>query len=149
MNAYTMHMGHDSKIARAVRKSVKTFKGILPILLATVLLVSLVVTMIPMSWYTSLFRGNEFVNGIIGALLGSVSAGNPIVSYIIGGELLDQGVSITAVTAFLVSWVTVGIVQLPAEIAILGKRFALYRNGFAFISAILVALIISAIIYVL
>jgi uncharacterized membrane protein YraQ (UPF0718 family) len=83
------------------------------------------------------------VNSVIGSLLGSVSAGNPIVSYIIGGELLDQGVSITAVTAFLVAWVTVGLVQLPAEMALLGKRFALYRNGFAFISSMVVAIVVT------
>ena len=32
---------------------------------------------------------------------------------LLGGELLDKGVSLVAVTAFLVSWVTVGSIQLP------------------------------------
>jgi len=142
-------MGNDSKFAPAFRMSAKAFAGMFPVLLGTILLVSLVVTSIPVSWYASLFRGNEYVNSVIGSLLGSVSAGNPIVSYIIGGELLERGVSITAVTAFLVAWVTVGLVQLPAEIAILGKRFALYRNGLAFIASIAVAMIIMALMRVL
>jgi uncharacterized membrane protein YraQ (UPF0718 family) len=140
---YTIDMGNNSKFGRAVQASVKAFKNMFPVLLGTILLVSLVIALVPMSWYASLFRWNEYVNSVIGSLLGSVSAGNPIVSYIIGGELLDQGVSITAVTAFLVAWVTVGLVQLPAEMALLGKRFALYRNGFAFISSMVVAIVVT------
>jgi DNA-binding response OmpR family regulator len=46
----------------------------------------------------------------------------------LGGELLAKGISLVAVTALLVSWVTVGSVQLPAEALMLGSRFALYRN---------------------
>jgi hypothetical protein len=44
------------------------------------------------------------------------------------------------VTAFLVAWVTVGIIQLPAEIMMLGKRFAITRNILSFIFSILVAI---------
>jgi len=36
--------------------------------------------------------------------------------------------------------VTVGVIQLPAEASILGKRFALTRNILSFIFAILVAI---------
>jgi len=46
-----------------------------------------------------------------------------------------------AVTAFLVAWVTVGLVQLPAEVMMLGKKFAIIRNITAFIFAIIVAII--------
>jgi hypothetical protein len=63
------------------------------------------------------------------------------VSYIIGGELLKQGISLIAVTAFIVAWVTVGFIQLPAESMILGKKFAFVRNILSFIFAIIVALI--------
>ena len=62
-------------------------------------------------------------------------------SYVLGGELFKQGVSLVAVTAFLVAWVTVGLVQLPAESMILGKRFAITRNITAFILSIIVAII--------
>jgi len=55
--------------------------------------------------------------------------------------MLSQGVGLIAVTAFIVSWVTVGIIQLPAESAILGKRFALLRNLTAFVFSIIVAII--------
>jgi len=63
------------------------------------------------------------------------------VSYIFAGELLKQGISLIAVTAFIVSWVTVGVIQIPAESAMLGKKFTLIRNISAFIFAIIVAII--------
>ena len=77
----------------------------------------------------------------IGGAIGSILAGNPIESYVLGGEFIKQGVSLMAVTAFLVAWVTVGIVQLPAESLILGKKFAVARNILSFLFSIMVALI--------
>jgi len=89
------------------------------------------------------FTGDEIFDPLIGAVIGSVAAGNPITSYIVGGELIDQGVSLLAVTAFIAAWVTVGLAQLPAEGMILGKRFALTRNGVSFLSAVIVAILTS------
>jgi len=47
----------------------------------------------------------------------------------------------TAITAFIISWVTVGIVQLPAESLMLGKKFAFTRNIVSFITAIIIAIL--------
>ena len=111
----------------------------LPVLFGTVLLIALVNSLIPKTFYSTVFHGNLFVDSFIGSVIGSISAGNPITSYVLGGEFLNQGVSLIIVTAFLVSWVTVGLIQLPAEIFFLGKKFALLRNLTAFVFSILVA----------
>jgi len=124
-------------IVKAVRGLWKSF----PMILGTILLVSLISVLVPSSFYVSVFSKNVFLDSLIGSLIGSISAGSPITSYIFGGEMLSQGVGLIAVTAFLVSWVTVGVIQLPAESAILGKRFALLRNFTAFVLAIVVAII--------
>jgi len=129
------------KLKDAVVRAGKGLWKAFPMILGTVLLISLISTLIPKSFYTVVFSKNTFLDSIIGSLVGSISAGNPITSYIFGGELLTQGVSLIAVTAFLVAWVTVGIIQLPAESTILGKKFALLRNISAFILAIIVATI--------
>ena len=129
------------KFNEAVFKAAKMLLKVSPLIFGTVLLVSLIVTLIPNSFYLKIFTKNIFFDSFIGSLIGSISAGNPITSYILGGELLSQGVSLIAVTAFLVAWVSVGIVQLPAESMILGKKFAIFRNIFSFVFAIIVALI--------
>jgi len=126
---------------QSIKKAGKGLWNAFPMILGTILLISLVSVLIPKSFYTIVFSKNIFIDSIIGSLVGSISAGNPITSYIFGGELLAQGVSLLAVTSFLVAWVTVGLIQLPAESAILGKKFALLRNFTAFILAIMVAII--------
>jgi len=123
---------------------IKAGKGLwkaTPMILGTVLIISLISVLIPKSFYTKVFTKNIFLDPLIGSLIGSISAGNPITSYIFGGEMLNQGVSLLAVTSFLVAWVTVGLIQLPAESAILGKRFSILRNITALILAIIVAII--------
>ncbi|HEC95325.1 MAG TPA: hypothetical protein ENI45_05100 [Thermoplasmatales archaeon] len=112
----------------------------IPVLLGVVLLMGLFKTYVTSQMITSAFAGELFRDTLLGSVMGSILTGNPITSYIIGGELLKSGISLFAVTAFIVAWVTVGVVQLPAEAAILGKRFALARNGLSFLSAVLVSI---------
>lgn len=134
---------------QSVAKAAKGLWMTFPMILGTILLISLISVIVPKSFYFSIFNKNLFLDPFVGSLVGSVSAGNPITSYIFGGEMLKQGVGLIAVTAFLVSWVTVGIIQLPAESAILGKKFAILRNISAFILSIIVAILTVLILGVL
>ncbi len=126
------------KLQEAFGKATKTMGTAIPMILGILMLISLFNTLVPVSSYRLLFRGTVF-DPVIGALLGSVVAGNPVTSYIISGDLLKQGISLMTVTAFLTAWVTVGVVQLPAEIQFLGKKFALARNLSAFVLSLVVA----------
>ena len=126
------------KLKEAFRKAAKTMGTAIPMILGILILISLFNTLVPVSSYRLLFRGTVF-DPVIGALLGSVVAGNPVTSYLISGDLLKQGISLMTVTAFLTAWVTVGVVQLPAEIQFLGKKFALARNLSAFVLSLVVA----------
>ena len=121
-------------------KSFKSFGASVPVLIGVILLLGLFRVNVSPRLISSIFRGDFFGDVLIGSVFGSISAGNPLTSYIIGAELLKEGISLFAVTAFLVAWVTVGIIQLPAEAAILGKQFALKRNLISFVLAIMVSL---------
>jgi uncharacterized membrane protein YraQ (UPF0718 family) len=129
----------QKNILISLLNALKNFGSTLPLLLGVILLLGLFRTFISKQMIQYVFTGELLRDTLNGAVIGSISAGNPITSYIIGGELLKEGVSLFAVTAFIVTWVTVGIVQFPAEAAILGKRFALARNVLSFILAILVS----------
>ncbi|GAG27215.1 unnamed protein product [marine sediment metagenome] len=132
---------NTQKLKKAVVGLINNMKMSLPVLVGVLLLVGLVNTSIPKVYFTKIFTGNNLLDPFIGTAFGSVAAGNPLTSYIIGGELLKNGINLAAVVAFILSWVTVGTVQLPAESLMLGKRFALVRNGISFVMAILVALL--------
>jgi len=126
-------------ISVSAQKTTKMFARTLPNILAVILLSGFFVEFVPFERISGLLGGGLWADGLVGAGIGSISTGNPLISYVLGGELLDQGVSLLAVTALLVSWVTVGSVQLPAEIQTFGSRFALLRNGISFIFALIIA----------
>ena len=131
----------NEKLKSTVIKSARSIFNSLPILVGVILLIGLASTLMPKSYYAALFSKNILLDSIIGSGLGSVLAGNPITSYVLGGEFLKQGISLVAVTSFLVAWVTVGLVQLPAEALLLGRRFAILRNILSFLLSIIVAII--------
>ncbi|MCK4730370.1 MAG: hypothetical protein KAT28_03560 [Candidatus Aenigmarchaeota archaeon] len=130
----------NQKLKESVANAAKALGNSLPVLTGVILLIGLVNTLVPKSIYSTLFSNNFLLDPIIGSGLGSILTGNPVTSYVLGGELLLQGVSLIAVTAFIVSWVTVGIIQLPAEATLLGKKFAVARNIISFIFSIIVAI---------
>lgn len=141
--------GEKKTLKKSFIKAGGSFLNSLPIIIGVVFLVGLFKIFVTKEMISSVFTGNMFLDTFIGAVVGAVSAGNPITSYIIGGELLREGVSLFAVTAFLVSWVTVGFIQLPAEIDFLGKKFAVARNVISLILSFIVAILTVLILEVL
>ncbi|QYZ79462.1 hypothetical protein E2N92_08495 [Methanofollis formosanus] len=130
------------EIRSSAKKTAKSFLQIVPMIAGVLLLVSLLTAAIPEEAYAALFTGHPVLDPLVGAAAGSVAAGNPVTSYVIGGELLRVGVSLTAVTAFIVAWVSVGLVSLPAEMEVMGRRFALARNAISFLCAVLMAVLV-------
>jgi uncharacterized membrane protein YraQ (UPF0718 family) len=131
----------SSRWKRAGRGLLNNIKMSVPILLGVLLLIGVLNTLVPKEFFARIFTGNKALDPLIGALFGSIAAGNPLTSYLIGGELLKNGISLVAVLAFIVSWVTVGTIQLPAESLMLGRKFALLRNGISLLMAIAIAIL--------
>ncbi|MBW1908226.1 MAG: NifB/NifX family molybdenum-iron cluster-binding protein [Deltaproteobacteria bacterium] len=136
-------------MAHALKRTARQFASMLPLLVGVILLVGLFQAFISKEVLFSIFSGQPFFDTFLGASFGSISAGNPVNSYVIGDALAKLEVSPYAVTALIVTWVTVGIVQLPAEIAALGWRFALSRNLTAFILATPIAFLTVSILRIL
>jgi uncharacterized membrane protein YraQ (UPF0718 family) len=126
----------------ALAKTARGFGQMIPIMLGVILLISLASALAPEGFHSYFFTGNVLLDSVAGASAGSVAVGNPITSYIIAGELLARGVSLVAVTAFILAWVTVGVVQFQAESMILGRRFAVKRNVVSFFTSIVIACLV-------
>ena len=132
----------QSKFKIAAFKALRGIMRPLPIILSILLFLSVVSTL-PLDRINVLIKQSGPFAILVSAIIGSVSAGNAMTSYILGGDLAKQGISLGVVTAFIIAWVSVGIVQLPAESALLGKKFALWRNAISFIFAIAIAIIFT------
>ena len=126
---------------QTAKRSAIGFIAMFPMILGVVGLVGLFQAVMTPKLLRSFFTGNIYYDTFIGTFIGAVAAGQAMVSYIIGGELLKDGISIYAVTAFILSWVTLGVVQLLLEIEVLGLRFTIWRNILAFVFTIIVALL--------
>ncbi len=124
---------------KALLNALKTLYTIFPMLLAVIGLVGLFQTFVTPQMLQSLFSGAPLQDTLVGTLVGGVSVGQPFLSYIVGGELLKEGISLYAVTAFILSFVTLGVIQLPFEYSLFGLRFTLVRNLLAFVFALLIA----------
>jgi len=132
---------NKEKIKKTTSKSFKWLVDILPILLWVILLVSIINNIIPKSLYSKIFTWNIIADSFIWASLWSILTWNPITGYILWKWFLDMGISLVAVTSFLVAWTTVWLIQLPAESLVLWKKFAIWRNISAFFMSIIVAII--------
>ncbi len=109
-------------------------------LLGVIGLVGILHTYVTPAMLSSVFGNGIFIDTLVGTFTGAISSGNPAVSYVLGGELIKEGTSLFAVTAFILSWVTLGFIQLPAEAVALGSRFTLYRNLLSLVATIILAI---------
>jgi uncharacterized membrane protein YraQ (UPF0718 family) len=126
-------------LSEALQKAMREMTIMLPALLGVILLVGLFQTFVSKARMSCFFGGGLLSDAFVGAVFGSVLAGNPANSYVIGKGLFEAGVGLSGVATFILTWVTVGLIQLPAEAAALGIRFALARAVVAFALSIPIA----------
>ena len=96
-------MQANNHIKDSLRKTIKTFINVLPIIVGMLLLTSLVVTVFPEQISAGLFGNGDILDTLLGASISSIATGHPLTSYLLGGELLGGGVSLIAVTALVVT----------------------------------------------
>ena len=123
----------------ALKKSILSLISVIPMIIAVIALVGLMQTYITPETFSFLFGKNTFFDTLSGTFIGAISVGHGMISYVIAEGFLQQGISYYGAGAFILAWVTLGFVQLPAEAAVFGIRFTIYRNILTLISTILVA----------
>jgi hypothetical protein len=126
----------------AVKQTATTFMRMLPVLVGVAALSTLLAAAIPAQSIAALLPPESLLSALFGVAVGSIASGHPLTSYVLAGELLAGGISLVAVTGLIISWVTVGIVQLPAEAAALGLRFAVWRTTTCVVFAIVIAYVV-------
>ncbi len=129
--------------AKAIKNALKTLYFIMPMLLAVIGLVGIFKTFVTPRMLRTFFNGHVWHDMLSGVAFGGISVGQPFLSYIVGGALLDEGASLYGVTAFVLAFVTLGVVQLPMEFGIFGFRFTLVRNLLSLVFAFLLAAVIA------
>jgi uncharacterized membrane protein YraQ (UPF0718 family) len=122
----------------------QTLWRMVPLLLAIFALIGLFQEFVPPEMiHTWLGTENHLLSLLNGGLVGAIAIGPPVAAFPIASSFIDTGAWPPAAAAFIVSWVSVGVVTLPVEAHVFGWRFALWRNIINFFAALLIGLLIG------
>ncbi|MEA3273863.1 MAG: hypothetical protein U9Q81_00880, partial [Pseudomonadota bacterium] len=75
------------RLRQAARQALRSLLAMLPLLLGVLLLMSLLSQFLPRLQEMGLFGTSPLLDALTGAGVGSIAAGQPVVSYLLGGEL--------------------------------------------------------------
>ncbi|BCA80970.1 permease [Desulfuromonas sp. AOP6] len=140
----------SSNSPEKTRKSLKiaglSLWRLFPLLVAVFGLVGLFQVFIPPELIEKILgESSGPISLLLGGGMGAIAIGPPAAAFPLAGTLLSAGAWPPAIAAFIVSWVSVGVVTLPFEVGVFGARFALLRNGIAFIAALVIGLLMGGI----
>ncbi len=134
------------KAVKSIKIAFKSFIKMLPVVLIMIIAIGLLLGFVPPEQISRFVGEQSGVGGIL--LVGVVGALMHIpalLSFPLAASILENGASVTAVVAFITTLTMIGMITLPLEIKILGKKMALLRNGISFVIAILIAFIMGMI----
>ena len=129
----SVQLGEQKLWIDAFGRGLRQFRSFLPPLVGVILLLGLFRGFVPEQALLSMFSGSALYDSFWGACMGSIFAGNPVNSYVIGKSLFSAGVDMAGITALMLAWVNVGLIQMPAESKSLGLGFVLIRNFAGFV----------------
>jgi uncharacterized membrane protein YraQ (UPF0718 family) len=133
-----------AKAKRALVIALNSFFRILPMVIATVILIGLILGFVPKDQISKIVGEQAGFKGIlVVAVLGAVLHIPSIISFPLAASLLKSGASITAVAVFITTLTMIGVVTLPVEIREMGKKMTILRNGLSFFIAIIIGLVMG------
>lgn len=134
------------KTKLGIKNGVLMFVNILPALIVTVILISIMLYFLPNEIILK-YLGKEagFFSYIIAAMIGSIAIIPGFIAYPLAGILIKSGVSYSVVAVFMTNVMMVGILTLPLEAKYFGYKVAIIRNVLFFIAAVTIGLIVGLI----
>lgn len=135
------------KTKQALKMAFGMGKGMLASILSIIFAIGLILTIVPPAGIAK-FLGEQSVllATVGGALLGTITLIPAFIAFPLVGTLVNAGVSVVPVVAFLTTLTMVGVVTFPLEKKEFGAKFTTVRNGLSFIFAIAIALVMGVII---
>lgn len=130
----------------ALKEGFKVFIAVLPTMVAVALAVGLLTGFTTPEQISSFIGEEAGVLGVIYAdLIGAILHIPALVAFPLAAGLLERGASVGAVAAFITSLTMIGVVTLPLEARMMGRRFTVIRNLAGLGAAVAVALLVEAV----
>ena len=133
-----------AKTLSGIKRGLKMFLGILPMVFNVLILVSIFLYLVPKETISNLLGKNSGIVGIgIAAVLGSVALIPMFITYPLAALLLKSGVSYQVLAVFITTLLMVGVLTLPIEVKYFGLKVSIIRNTLSFIGALVIGLVIG------
>ncbi len=133
-----------NKAKQALGVAFRSFVSIIPTVLIIIILIGLLLTFVPSEKISAIVGEQSGFGGVLlVAVLGSLMHIPSLISFPLAASILKNGASLVAVAAFITTLTMIGLLTLPLEIKALGKKMAFMRNGFSFIIALIIAMLIG------
>lgn len=134
------------KTKMALKKAWKSFENILPQFLTVLILIGLALAILSPKQISMILGQSSGVGGILLALIiGGITLIPGFIAFPLAAALLSHGAGAGQIAAFVSALMMVGVVTLPMEIKIFGKKAALIRNSLALCFSFIVALVMGGI----
>jgi len=133
-----------SKTKKSIKAAWKSFKKLLPIVLAMMLIIGITLSVLSPSVITTLIGSKSGVLGaIIALIIGSIATLPSFVAFPLGGALLKAGAGYMQVAALVSTIMSVGVVSLPVEIKYFNKNIAVKRIVLSFMVCVVFTVVIG------
>ena len=143
--SYIYAFKKDKKMSKkALKKGIMQIFNQIPFLISMFLMLSLFDVFVPKNVVAKFMgQANGLLSILYSSLFGTIAMGSIASAYPFAGVLLKKGAPVISVAVFLNTWVMVGLIMLPYEISVFGKKFAFFRNIFAFFGAIVIGVTVG------
>jgi uncharacterized membrane protein YraQ (UPF0718 family) len=136
-----------ARTLQALKKAGKALLGILPQLLGIIVLIGLLLALFDPSTINRLIGDSSgWLGVLVASVIGSITLIPGFIAFPTAAMLLRGGAGLMQIAAFVSTLMMVGVVTLPAEIGAFNRKFALLRNGLAYVFSLLVALIMGLVV---
>ncbi|QOR34204.1 permease [Clostridium sp. 'deep sea'] len=137
---------NKAKTFKSLTMAKGMMKNMFSSIFAILLFIGLLLSFVPPSAIQVIFnKTNVVFSTIIAAFVGGITLIPAFVAFPLVNSFTSVGVSIVPATAFLTTLTMVGFVTFPLEKKEFGIKFALMRNIYSFVFAIIIALIMGVI----
>ncbi len=132
------------KTKAAFIKAWKAFENILPQFIGIMVIIGVVLSILDPKTISGIIGAKSgWMGVIIASVVGAATLMPGFVAFPTAALLLAGGAGYMQIGAFVSSLMMVGVVTLPVEFQVLGKRAALLRNAFALAFSFVVAFVIG------
>ncbi len=121
----------------------RSLVGLVPRILGLVALVGLALALVPPELLRRVFAVRGVAGFALVSAIGAVVTMPGPIAFPLVGSLARLGADPAALAAFVTTLTMVGVVTAPMEIAAFGRRFTLLRQGFSFVTALAIGLLMG------